>query len=124
MAKKLLGRNVPGIVQLYICISYGNFDILKAIILTHGSAVTPTIFYGNFMANIKLKNINNLETWEPKELRKLRMVTKNRISYFEDPKIEKKLASNHPLYGMEITECKALLKKIISTENKNSKELK
>ncbi|MDH4468597.1 MAG: hypothetical protein QE271_11105 [Bacteriovoracaceae bacterium] len=68
------------------------------------------------MANIKIKDINQLELWTPKELRKLRMVVRNRISYFEDGKTEKALADSHPLSKMELKECQELLKKIIKAE--------
>ena len=74
------------------------------------------------MANIKLKSITNLESWNTKELRKLRMVTKNRIRFFEDQKTEDKLAKTHPLFGLGLKECKELLTQIIKAEKSSHKQ--
>lgn len=71
------------------------------------------------MANIKLKNINELNTWTPKELRKLRMTINNRISSLETSNSPKELPESHPLHGMESGECKILLEKVIKAEKGN-----
>lgn len=70
------------------------------------------------MANIKLKDITKLETWDAKELRKLRMTIRNRISAFELTDSPKKLPENHPLFGLEIGECNELLEKVQRAEKK------
>ena len=67
------------------------------------------------MANIKDKDINALESWNIKELRKLKIMSKNRISALElTPK--KAIAKSHPLNGMGIEECKSLISKILKAE--------
>jgi hypothetical protein len=68
------------------------------------------------MADIKLKKISELETWSPKELRKLRMVIKNRLSGFSISDKPKPLSENHPLFEMEAGECKELLEKVLRAE--------
>ena len=68
------------------------------------------------MANIRLKNIKELSSWNEKELRKLRMTVRNRISSFESASQAKELPEAHPLSGMSVTECNQLLDQIISTE--------
>lgn len=73
------------------------------------------------MANIKLKDINKLETWNTKELRKLRMTTRNRISALETSNSPKTLPDNHPLFEMDIEDCKALLERIQTTEREMAK---
>ncbi len=73
------------------------------------------------VANIKLKDIKQLELWNDKELRKLRMVIKNRISYLENPKDKGELPTNHPLFNKQLGECKEILQKVISVEQKKSK---
>lgn len=68
------------------------------------------------MADIKLKDINKLDTWDTKELRKLRMTLKNRISSFENSSTQKELSKNHPLFNKDEAECKELLEKVIRAE--------
>ena len=68
------------------------------------------------MADIKLKDINKLQEWNAKELRKLRMTIKNRISALEVSDKVKELKENHPLSGMEIGDCKELLEKVVRAE--------
>lgn len=68
------------------------------------------------MADIKLKDISKLETWNTKELRKLRMTIKNRISSFENSSTQKELPSNHPLSQMDQGQCKELLEKVLRAE--------
>lgn len=67
------------------------------------------------MANIKDKDINALDTWNIKELRKLKIMSKNRISALElAPK--KEVAKSHPLFGMGVEECKDLITQIQKAE--------
>jgi hypothetical protein len=67
------------------------------------------------MANIKDKDINNLSDWNLKELRKLKIMSKNRISALElAPK--KEVANSHPLYGMGSEEIKELILQIQRAE--------
>lgn len=68
------------------------------------------------MANIKAKPITELETWTSKELRKLRIEIKNRISSFEVKPEPKKLPEKHPLFGLAVGECKVLLDKVVKAE--------
>lgn len=70
------------------------------------------------MANIKLKDVNQLEAWNPKELRKLKMATNNYISSLETSIKPKKLGETHPLFRMKAEQCKELLIKIINAEKK------
>lgn len=67
------------------------------------------------MADIKAKNIEELNTWTPKELRKLRMVAKNRIGSLSNP-TPKELPANHPLVNLGIEEINELLKKVAIAE--------
>ena len=67
------------------------------------------------MANIKAKDITKLNEWNAKELRKLRITVKNRISSL-DLSSPKELPSSHVLTGMEMGECQQLLQKIIKAE--------
>ena len=66
------------------------------------------------MANIKAKDINKLQEWNQKELRKLRMTINNRISALAGK--AKELPTTHPLYEMEIGECKELLARVMKAE--------
>lgn len=68
------------------------------------------------MADIKLKPITELETWNTKELRKLKITITNRISALETSNNPKKLKSNHPLFEMEVGECKELLERVYKVE--------
>lgn len=71
------------------------------------------------MAKINDKDINDLESWDAKELRKLRINAKNRI---EALKLRPKstLGNNHLLRDMEIGELEDLLLKIKRAEKKLS----
>lgn len=71
------------------------------------------------MANIKLKSIDELHTWNTKELRKLRMTIKNRISSLEVTSEPKELSQNHPLFDMGESECKELLDRVLKEEKNN-----
>lgn len=67
------------------------------------------------MANIKDKDIDDLGSWNIKELRKLKIMSKNRISALElAPK--KTVANSHPLFGKGIEECKDLIEQIQKAE--------
>jgi len=74
------------------------------------------------MANIKSKELNKLETWNAKELRKLRMTLNNRISSLETSPGQKELSKNHPLFELSDVECKELLKKVMKAELTLSKQ--
>lgn len=68
------------------------------------------------MANIKLKPIDELESWNTKELRKLRMTIKNRIEEFQtNPKV-KDFKEGHPLRDFSLEQCQALLEKVVKAE--------
>jgi hypothetical protein len=71
------------------------------------------------MANIKLKSINELHTWNTKELRKLRMTIKNRMSSLESSSEPKELSQTHPLFDMGESECKELLDRVLKEEKNN-----
>ncbi len=69
------------------------------------------------MANIRKKSIIDLSDWDIKELRKLRITIKNRLSSLESfRKDSKDLPDNHPLQGMEVAECKSLLENVMRAE--------
>ncbi len=68
------------------------------------------------MANIKLKPINKLESWNTKELRKLRITVKNRIESLSISSKNKNLPPSHPLSELELNECKELLEKVKKAE--------
>lgn len=69
------------------------------------------------MANIKDKDITALDTWNIKELRKLKIMSKNRMSALELAP-NKEVTQSHPLFGMGIEECKDLISKIQKAEKK------
>jgi hypothetical protein len=68
------------------------------------------------MANLKLKSIKEIETWNAKELRKLRITIKNRVESLKADSKPKELPTSHPLKGMEIGECQELLLKVHRAE--------
>lgn len=68
------------------------------------------------MANIKLKSTNDLESWDLKELRKLRITIKNRIESLKSSSKPKPLPETHPLNGMEIDGCQSLLLRVQRAE--------
>ena len=70
------------------------------------------------MANIRSKDINDLSTWDMKELRKLRITIKNRMNSLDSFSKAKELPDNHPLKGMELGECKELLLEVQRAEKK------
>lgn len=67
------------------------------------------------MAKLKDKDLNQLQTWDMKELRKLRITIKNRISSLESNS-NRKLASGHILFDMGIGELEDLLLEVKRAE--------
>lgn len=68
------------------------------------------------MANIRLKSIDSLESWNMKELRKLRITIKNRIESLKASSKPKELPDGHPLQGMELQQCQDLLLKVMRAQ--------
>lgn len=68
------------------------------------------------MANIRNKSIKELENWNMKELRKLRITIKNRMESLKASSKPKALPESHPLKDMEVEECQALLQKVMRAE--------
>ena len=69
------------------------------------------------MAKIGNKDLQDLSSWDLKELRKLRIMLKNRISALElAPK--KTVAESHPLHNMDLGDCKELLLNVQRAEKK------
>ncbi|MBT3984160.1 MAG: hypothetical protein HOE90_22590 [Bacteriovoracaceae bacterium] len=74
------------------------------------------------MANISLKDISDLASWNQKELRKLRITIKNRLSAMEAHSSSKDLPKSHPLFEMDEPACKELLENVKRAEKKAKKE--
>ncbi|TDJ08233.1 MAG: hypothetical protein E2O68_02330 [Deltaproteobacteria bacterium] len=68
------------------------------------------------MADLKIKDITKLETWNIKELRKLRMTINNRINEFENSSKQKELAKSNPLQNKNLDELKEILEKVLKAE--------
>lgn len=68
------------------------------------------------MANLKTKNIKNLEEWNDKELRKLRITLNNRISSLKTGGKPKELPESHPLKGKDLEGCQELLESVQKAE--------
>ena len=68
------------------------------------------------MADLKTKDISKLETWNTKELRKLRMTINNRINEFENSSKQKELSKSNPLLDMNVDELKELLGNVLKAE--------
>ena len=68
------------------------------------------------MADLKTKDISKLETWNAKELRKLRMTINNRINEFENSSKQKELSKSNPLLDMNVDELKELLGNVLKAE--------
>lgn len=68
------------------------------------------------MANIRLKPVTELKTWNSKELRKLRITIKNRIQAFEVSSSPRNLPKGHPLKNLETDGCKELLLEVMRAE--------
>ena len=70
------------------------------------------------MANLKLKDIFHLEDWNEKELRKLKMLVKNRLQSFDNSSKQTELKANHPLFQVDDDGCKSLLENILKAQRK------
>jgi len=68
------------------------------------------------LADLKTKDISKLETWNAKELRKLRMTINNRIKEFEASSKPKELAKSNPLIDLNLDELKELLENVLKAE--------
>jgi len=68
------------------------------------------------LADLKIKDITKLETWNIKELRKLRMTINNRINEFENSSKQKELAKSNPLQNKNLDELKEILEKVLKAE--------
>lgn len=68
------------------------------------------------MADIKLKDINQLADWNSKELRKLKITVKNRIQAFDASANPKELSNSHPLRCFSVEQCQELLQNILKAE--------
>lgn len=58
-----------------------------------------------------MKDYTDIDSWTPKRLRTLRNNLNNRVSALATGN-EKSLGANHPLFGLEVGDCKELLEKI------------
>lgn len=67
------------------------------------------------MANIKEKDLNNLSSWNLKELRKLRININNRISALSSGS-KKDLSASHILNGMDEEQLNQLLAEVKRAE--------
>lgn len=68
------------------------------------------------MANIRNKPIDDLGSWNMKELRKLRITVKNRIASLEASSKPRPMPEGHPLQGLDQKDCEELLLKIKRAE--------
>ena len=68
------------------------------------------------MANIKEKDVKNLSDWNMKELRKLKILLKNRITAFENSSNPKELQKSHLLVDYSMEECQSLLDQVFKAE--------
>lgn len=68
------------------------------------------------MANLKLKPIDDLQSWDIKELRKLRMTLKNRMEALRSNPKAKELKEGHPLKGFSLERCQELLESVVKAE--------
>lgn len=73
------------------------------------------------MAKIKGKDLNDLSSWNEKELRKLKINLNNRIQTLSLSVKAKELPESNPLYGLGSEECKSLLGKVFGAEKVLSK---
>lgn len=73
------------------------------------------------MAKIKGKDLNDLSSWNEKELRKLKINLNNRVQTLDQSVKAKELPESNPLSGLGIEECKKLLGEVFSAEKKLSK---
>lgn len=68
------------------------------------------------MATIKGKDLNNLNDWNEKELRKLKINLNNRLQTFQFSQKAKDLPKSNPLFGLGEDECKKLLEEVKKAE--------
>ena len=68
------------------------------------------------MATIKGKDLNNLQDWNEKELRKLKINLNNRLQTFQFSQKTKDLPKSNPLFGLGEDECKQLLEEVKKAE--------
>ena len=78
--------------------------------------------YGDFMAKIKGKDLDDLSTWNEKELRKLKINLNNRIQTLQQSVKPKELPDSNPLSGLGIEESKSLLERVFKAEKKLSRD--
>ncbi len=67
---------------------------------------------------IKMKNISDIENWNLKQLRNLRINLNNRIQTYQNSPKAKELQKSHVLYGLGVEECNQLLEKVKRIEKK------
>lgn len=60
-----------------------------------------------------MRDYSNLEEYTDKRLRTLRNNLNNRIGAIQSGS-PKSLGQNHPLYGLELSDCKDLLEKVLN----------
>lgn len=68
------------------------------------------------MANIRSKDINELSSWNEKELRKLRITINNRVSSLQAGSKAKELPAGHPLKDFDLDQCKEKLEEVLKAE--------
>lgn len=68
------------------------------------------------MATIKGKDLNKLQDWNEKELRKLKINLNNRLQTFQFSQKAKDLPKSNPLFGLGEDECKQLLEEVKKAE--------
>jgi hypothetical protein len=73
------------------------------------------------MADLKNKDISKLESWNEKELRKLKISINNRISALKNSASPKVLPKNHPLFELDEAACGQLLHSLKAAEKKLSR---
>lgn len=68
------------------------------------------------MANIRSKSIQDLNDWNMKELRKLRITLNNRIESLKARSKPRELPDSHPLKNFGVEECETLLERVKTAE--------
>lgn len=68
-----------------------------------------------------MKNLNELENWNLKQLRNLRINLNNRIQAFDNNPKPKDLQKSHALYEMGKEQCQSLLEKVKRLEKSLNK---
>ncbi len=67
-----------------------------------------------------MTNFSDLEKWNEKKLRRLRMNLNNRLESFKCNESPKELAKSHMLHGLGKGECESLLERVRISEKKLS----